>query len=198
MKIFTLVTLLTLSISALAQQHQILDVFRVYEVNGKVHIDCTTSAGETCNGIVYYRSEDNENFEMIGQVFGTCGSPDFAVRYTHIDEEPIVNKPSFYKVNFGGWGYTESRTVTVFDFEQVGYQVRPNPVVNEAQIFFHNPSREQFELALHDLLGRIVHTDVTNDNQFHLEASNFKGGVYIFSITNVNSNKHITGKLLIK
>lgn len=198
MRIFVGILLVLLSFESLAQRHQLLDMYRVYEVNGEVHIDCTITAGETCNGIVYYRSLDSINFEVIGQVFGTCGSPDFAVKFKHVDEDPVVNQKAYYRIDFGGWGNTETISITVFDFEDKGFQIRPHPVVDQSIILFHNPAGQESELQVYDLLGRLVFKDQTFDNSFRVDRHQLKPGVHIFNIEVVGSRQSLTGRLLIK
>jgi len=177
-------------------KHAILDRINVFEVNGAVHIDCTIAAGNTCNGISYFRSDDGLDFIKVGEVTGICGSPDFPVRYQFVDENPPKNKLLRYTVNFGGFGDTEEYLIEVVDTDLLGYQVRPNPTDGRSLIFFKNPSNTTHTIQIYDLSGRAVFSGQTIDKFFEVDLVGYTSGLYIFNITEDRSGSRLQGKIM--
>lgn len=179
-------------------KHPILDKLNLFEVNGAVHIDCTITAGYTCNGISYYRSDGGEEFKKIGEVSGICGSPDFAVRYQFIDEDPPKNQPLRYMVDFGGYGNTEELSIEVVDTDLLGYQVRPNPTAGQSLIFFRNTSNSEHYMRVYDLSGRQVYSGQTIEKFFEIDLTGNAPGLYIFNILEDKSGSRLHGKIVLQ
>lgn len=200
MKVITLTLLLIGgTISSYGQtKHPILDLFNIFEVNGDVHIDCTITAGYTCNGISYYRSDDGSEFEKIGDVTGICGNPDFPVRYQFIDEDPPKNKPLRYMVDFGGYGNTDEQSIEVVDTDLLGYQVRPNPSAGKSLIFFKNASNTEHSIQIYNLSGKSVYRSQTIEKFFEVDLTGNPSGVYIFNILEARSGSTLQGKILLE
>lgn len=199
-KILTITILfLVCEMSAYAQtRHPILDKLNLFEVNGAVHIDCTITAGYTCSGISYFRSDDGAEFEKIGEVTGICGSPDFAVRYQFIDENPPKNQPLRYMVDFGGYGNTDELSIEVVDTDLLGYQVRPNPSAGKSLIFFKNTSNSEHSILIYNLSGKAVFSGQTIEKFFEVDLTGNPSGVYIFNILEDRSGSTLQGKIILE
>lgn len=179
--------------------HSILDKFNVYEVGGTVYISCIISAGRTCNGIDVLRSEDSLIYKSVGHIDGVCGNSYTPVPYNFTDKNPIKNKPSYYKLELGGYGYSEALSINIIDTKAFGFQVRPNPARERTVIYFDNDFNDDYELTLFNANGSKVVTKVTSTNQFPLELSAFKNGIYFFIINKINATQDpVQGKLMIQ
>ena len=193
--------LLLVSTSAMAQNdngHPILDKYNVFESGGKVYISCTISSGNTCNGIDVFRSEDSLYFDNIGNIAGICGSSSSPVSYDFVDETPILNKTSYYKLELGGYGYSTVTALKVIDTQGFDFQVRPNPANDYSIIYFENDFNNKFELILFNHSGNIILTKETFTNQFDLNTAVLNKGLYFFSITKLASAESVIGKLVVQ
>ncbi|TVR85630.1 MAG: T9SS C-terminal target domain-containing protein [Saprospirales bacterium] len=182
-----------------AQVTPSLDKFDIFLYEGQVFIELIISSGNTCNGIRYYRSTDGENYQMIGQVTGICGSPYFPVGYDFTDHEPVINATNFYKVEFGGFGFSKPVPVKVFDLENSGSRVVPNPVNTSATIYFDNPGEVRHQLFLNDVAGRTVLETEASGDSFELDLQSLTAGVYVYKIFAIEEpNRSIQGQLIKK
>jgi hypothetical protein len=181
-----------------AQENPILDKFDVFESGGKVYINCIISSGNTCNGIDVLRSADSINFEIIGNISGICGNSSTPTTYNFVDNNPIKNKPSYYKLELGGQGFTKILSVHIIDTEAFGFQVRPNPVKNQTTIYFENNENSEHKLSLYNTNGAEVLTQNTSTNQFYIEVTSLPSGIYIFLISKDNFSHNTKGKLVVQ
>lgn len=179
--------LLTLSFLSLflasnfSQSHWFIDDFKGIKTNGKVILNWTIKKDNTCNGILILRSTDNSDFEVIGRIEGICGSSDSAQDYTFVDEEPILNKTNYYKLEFGLFGKTEpSLAIKFIDLSKTGSKVYPNPFLSETNIAFVNPNKSDHRVDIFDSTGKLVFRFVTNDDE-----------VYVLFLTEVDQTQII-------
>jgi hypothetical protein len=181
-----------------AQGHFLLDNFSVTEFNGKVSIRLTISAGSACNGIKFYRSNDSINFTQIGSIEGVCGLINSPVFYEHIDDSPIVNKRSYYKVELGIYGFTDILSIEVLDFRVSEVQIRPNPVKAKAQILFSNPFSETHYLEVYSITGKSLARFETSEVYFEIDFSQWGSGLYFISISRQSHLAGFRGKVLVE
>jgi hypothetical protein len=181
-----------------AQKHPILDKLDVYESEGKVYITCIISAGNTCNGIVVLRSADSIEFSIIGQVSGVCGSNDFPTTYNFVDENPVLNKPSYYQLEFGGFAPTEIIRLFIIDYNSNGYQIRPQPAGDQARIYFENPSNGEYHITLFSISGNSILHEITYGDFFDLNLIPIPSGLYAFHISGNPNAPAIIGKILVQ
>ncbi len=196
------VLLLLLSVNLIAQKedpgHPILDDFKVFEISGKVFIDVTISSGNTCNGITVWRSADSLSFTKVGEVVGICGNSNSPISYNFTDANPIKNIKSYYKVELGGAGFTNTVSITIIDTEAFGFQVRPNPANEKATIYYENSTNEEFELILFDISGNKILTQKSTTNAFNVDAFDLGNGLYFFSISKSLDQERVIGKLMVQ
>ena len=192
--------LLSVNLTAQTEEpgHPILDDFRVFEISGKVFIDVTISSGNTCNGIMVWRSDDSLNYTMVGEVLGICGNSTTPISYNFTDPSPIKNIKSYYKVELGGAGFTNTVSIVIIDTKDFGFQIRPNPANEKAVIYYENPSNEEFELILFNLSGNKIVTKKSSTNTFNIDVLDLARGLYFFSIGKSLVQERVIGKLMIQ
>jgi len=197
---FLISVLLSVNLTAQTENpgHPILDGFKVFEISGKVFVDVTISSGNTCNGITVWRSDDSLNYTMVGEVLGICGNSSTPVPYNFTDVNPIKNIKSYYKVELGGAGFTNTVSITIIDTKEFGFQIRPNPANEKATIYFENPKNDEFELILFNLSGSKLFTKRSSTNAFNLDAYNLTNGIYFFSIGKSLNQERVIGKLVVQ
>jgi hypothetical protein len=181
-----------------AQKKSIIGKFKISEVNGIVYLDWAIIAGSTCNGIQIYRSTDSISFTQIGSIPGICGSTTFSQPYDFTDENPVKNKVNYYRLSLGGSGLSEILSVEIINLDYGNYQVRPNPVNNQAKVYFDNEKKELHHLSLFNQTGTQLLSTSTKQNYFDLEAASFSSGVYLFTITDLQNTVKAKGKLVLQ
>lgn len=186
---FPLFLLALLSPGFLQAQSVELDNFSVFQHNDEVYLSWTISKGNSCNGIQIERSTDNQTFEIIGYIPGICGSPNFSQPFSHIDEKPQENQVNYYRLELGLQGYSETRQIEFLSVDDDGFQIRPNPAVDQARIVFENNRGELHELEIYSLSGRLVERISGNDNYFELPVDQYPAGLYLLRLTNTQNNK---------
>lgn len=188
---------LLVGLNSFAQKHPILDNFDVFEVSGKVYINCVISSGYTCNGIDVLRSEDNLTFQSVGHIGGVCGSSSDPVSYNFTDDNPPKNKLLYYKLELGGYGFTDVLTINIIDTKEFGFQIRPNPANQNTTIYFENKYDEEYHLVLMNIMGKVVLSQITRSNFFRIDLSNIPSGIYFFNILDLPSQQ-TSGKLIVR
>ena len=183
---------------ATAQELPYLNSFSLAEINGKVYLQWIIASGNTCDGVRVYRSTDAKNFEQIGQIAGTCGSPFSAVSYDFWDTMPIINTTSYYRLELGNLGFSNIQAVQLFDFSKNPYQIIPHPVTAESVIYFDNPSHELFTLQIFRQNGQLLYKAQTTGRDFKLKQALFDAGLYVFIISNDKDTTAIKGKIIIR
>lgn len=193
-----LFVLLLIGKTSYAQSHPLLDRFDIFEASGKVYISCVISSGSTCNGIDVLRSEDSVNFIPVGHIGGVCGSSSAPVTYNFIDDNPIKNKPIYYKLELGGYGFTDILSIQIIDTKEFGFQIRPNPTNASTIIYFQNPTNSEHTLNILNSLGGVVLSETTNQNFFSIDVNHIPSGIYPFIISIDSFNNKVFGKIVIQ
>jgi hypothetical protein len=168
----------------IAQEDPLLQ-FSAMQIENRVQLSFTISAGNTCNGIIIYRSVDSLNFSEIGDIQGVCGSTDKDETYSFTDYSPGKNATNFYRLQMGTLGY--SRSIALFFIELTGNKalVFPNPVTDESEIFFLNPSRDELRLKVFGRDLRLVYeSEQSRMNSFRIDGNKFTPGLYFYTIEN--------------
>lgn len=172
-----------------------LDYFTLDKNNDNILIKWAITRGQTCNGILITRSTDSVNFARIGEIEGVCGSPEFQQPYSFIDENPIYNKKVFYRLELGIRDFSEIISIEFIKKNEAGYQVRPQPITDNARIFFDNPQFLNYELSIYNLNSQIIYQSETNSDNFNLQTQSWPSGIYVFLIK--SDKESIKGKLVI-
>ena len=79
----------------------------------------------------------------------------------------------------------------------VGYKILPNPVRNEAAIYFDNPDKKSFALTVSNLKGeRFMKLESIKDDKVVFSTSGFLPGIYFFELLSQDERK-ISGKFVV-
>lgn len=180
-----------------AQSDPLLERFAIQHDNGHVLLDWVTRPGTTCEGVDVFRSTDSLNFTRIHHIPGICGGPTTSIAYSYIDEHPVANYRNYYRLSFGNLGTSAIRSVEVVALGKEGYQVRPNPVVDFASVYFENSAFDRCRLVLVDASGSIVEEWETPSNRFEVDATGLRPGLYFLRIQDPEGKIKAKGKLLV-
>ena len=181
-----------------AQHNPILDNFSIFENNGKVFLNWTITSGSTCNGIQIYRSTDSTNFIQVGDIAGVCGSSSSPTPYNFTDDNPIKNSINCYRLELGGNGSSQILSVEIIDIASGGFQIRPNPIITDAKIYFDNNKKEEHHFTLYNMSGIAFLTTTTKESFFQLNATLLQSGIYFFTISTNENLPTAQGKLLVQ
>jgi hypothetical protein len=170
-----------------------LDSYSVIEVDGIVYISCVISSGNTCNGINVLKSTDNELFEVIGNIPGVCGNSNNPIRYEFEDRAPQLNAINYYKIEFGGLGFSSVLNVNVRTFSENQIQVEPNPVQSSATVLFDNPNKEQVQIYFYGSTGKLLKKEIVNAEHLDFNTESWGKGIYFVRVLFTDPNKNQYG-----
>ena len=192
MKLFLFITLFfTVTIHCLAQNEDILIQFSAVQIENRIQLNFTIKAGNTCNGIQIYHSEDSLSFAEIGDIQGVCGSSDRNETYSFTDNSPAKNKINFYRLQLGTLGYTYITKLFFIQPDGNTALLFPNPVTNETIITFLNTAHAELRLTVFSYDGKLVYQSPSSQgNSFHLEKDDFSPGQYFYQIDHEASHKY--------
>ena len=166
--------------------------------NGEVKLDWQTASEINNSGYEIHKSNDSENWEMIGFVEAKAMTHENSA-YEFMDRTPFlgVNYYRLKQIDFDGV-FQFSSIVSVTSTEaEIQVELYPNPSPREMNISIHNPSRESMRIVLSDALGRkiwkseIIEKNASWKKIFQLEQS----GLYFISVR--SGQRVITKKLVI-
>lgn len=180
-----------------AQDENLSYSFSVSEVSDQMYIRCVLSAGYTCNGILLERSSDSIHFQQIGEIPGICGDASFAVTYEFVDENPIRNAESFYRLELGGYGYTHVIKVKLIDIGANPIQLRPNPAQSTSTLYIKNRRKHTHQIEVYNLLGSLVFAFNTQNEELLLNTDTWLRGIYLIKVQNTQTGEIHSTKLLV-
>ncbi|HRH64995.1 MAG TPA: hypothetical protein PLU53_01730 [Bacteroidia bacterium] len=195
--IFLLLFLVASTRQSTAQPVSFLGKFSGSVVNGTVLIQWEILQGNTCDGILILRSTDNIHFEQIGDIAGVCGNISEPQSYSFTDYTPVKNYTNYYKLHLGGTGFSEVLKIGIRAIGASGYQVVTNPSSEQSRIYFSNERRQLFSLLLYSMKGKLMNTLDTSNDFFDLQTAGLPAGLYIFSMIEAETQRAISGKLLV-
>ncbi len=198
MKRALLIILTSLSTSLLYSQEAdyILSNFLIARQGDKIYLRWTIRSGNTCEDTYIERATSHGDFKRIGIIGGICGSPNVPVTYSYTDTLPLPNQINSYRLNLGNIGYSSSKQLEFILLGNEGISIRPNPLVNNAVIYFENERKDLCEFRLSDMNGKTVKILSTHGNSLLLNREGLEAGVYFYII---RKNKHDSyrGKIII-
>jgi len=187
--------LLISSIELGAQTFFLINNFLLNNIENKVELNWTITAGNTCDGITIFRSIDSIYFEVIEVIEGICGSTFENQSFNFVDEKPIYNEINYYRLRFGGYAATETKSIKVIDFTQKDFYIEPHPIINNSILYFDNPTKLTAIITIYDLNGKMIYEVQNQNNYFQLSSNQFGTGLYVFTIT-LENEKIISGKFI--
>lgn len=186
-----------MSLLSFGQNESVVNGFKADVHNQKVLLSWSITAGNTCNGVSILRSIDSINFEQIGSIEGICGSNQDDVRYTFTDLHPILNEDSYYRLELGGIGYSIIISALVIDIPENNYRIGPNPVVDNSELYFDNDASHDMIIRVYNSSGVIVNEIATNQSKVVIESTDYKTGIHLFTISDIQSGKTVRGKFIV-
>jgi hypothetical protein len=177
-----------------SQTHPFLSKFTATAIGESIFLAWTIKAGSTCDGIQIFRSADSLNFDKISEIPGVCGDVFESRSYSFTDNTPEKNRVNFYKIGLNENGFSQIVSVDLIVFSNNGYQVRPNPIVNESIIKFENSNHQMHELCVYSLNGSKILQIKTSNDYFSVNRANLSPGIYAFTISSTEQIQQITGK----
>ncbi len=157
--------------------------------NGKVYLEWFTQSEQNNKGFEIERSVQLSNgttqWINIGFVAGS-GNSSTTKRY-YFEDEPVGGKKFLYRLKQidydARFKYTDTKLVSLRDFDFGLYSIYPNPITDFATIKFKLPDNNLVKISLFDNAGKLVR-EVINENkdagiyQVSFSVKNLAAGVY--------------------
>ena len=179
------------------QGENFLDKFQAGIVQDKVLLSWTVKTGNSCNGIRILHTLDSASFIEIGTIEGICGSTSAPTNYSFTHLNPTANAKNYYKLDFGGEGFSQTIAVQYFDFSENGYVLLPNPIQSDSKLYFNNENNANTALTIYGTNGSIVHTEKSTLNYFSISKSYLEIGNYLFVLKIEGKSSEISGKFMV-
>ena len=186
--------IISLAKNSYPQKQEILENFKVFETNGQVLLNWQIVQGSTCFGIGILQSTNQLDFTEIGHIPGVCGASNDPLGYQFIDSNPIKNQFNYYRLNLGGYGYSEILAIKIIEEPRIDLQFFPNPVVSTSKLYFENKNDATHFLFIYNLAGSIVATLSTNLDYYTISNDDFTSGIYFFLLKSSSNNLLSKGK----
>jgi hypothetical protein len=196
-KILTITTFL-LSTFAWGQNVTFVSDFDLLEVQDGVFVNWQIDSGYTCQGVDILRSENGVDFVEVGHISGVCGSLTKPVSYSFLDEEPIANEDSYYRLKINGYGFTEILSIHYIELSEEGLLIYPNPAnAEDVWVRFNNSNQEEVLITVVSIEGQFMQQTITTSNEFQLSSLTLTKGMYLISIQSADGRINSTGKLVV-
>jgi len=167
-------------------------------VENVIQVDWTTAAEINNKGFEVERSEDGNNFSIIGWVDGN-GTTAETINYTFNDKKASANKTYYYRlhqIDFDGASeHTPIVSAKINDSktrEIVWSKFIPNPAAADANLVVNANAEGKAAITILNLSGAIVHQSAFNLynglNNLSLDLSQLPSGNYITQI-DMNGNR---------
>jgi hypothetical protein len=179
------------------QGENFLDKFQAGIVQDKVLLSWTVKTGNSCNGIRILHTLDSTSFNEIGTIEGVCGSTSAPTNYSFTHLHPIANAKNYYKLDFGGEGFSQIIAVNYFDFSENGFVLLPNPIQTDSKLYFNNENNANSVLTLYSTNGSVVHAEKSTLNYFGISGYSLEIGTYLFTLKTEGKSSEISGKFMV-
>lgn len=180
------------------QAHYLLDHFSAYRDQNRIILTWTVGKGNSCIGIGVYRSTDNIEFKNIHNIFGECGSPEFAKYYSYVDENPVKNQTNYYQLELGFSGRTTSVAVRYDEIPEAGSLLSPNPVSHTAKLLFENREGKSLWIRIYNAQGTLLTQYPSGDESILLDLSGLVEGLYFYTISDRDNKLRSRGRFIKK
>jgi hypothetical protein len=181
-----------------SQEGITLDSFTLLQSNNSIYVRWVLSSGSTCNGTRLWRSSDSVNYEMMYEITGVCGSPSQPTPYSFVDDKPLFNKKSFYKLEFLGFGFSEPKTIEVMQLKESEYRLNPNPISQNTKLYFSKLKNVEYRLIIYNQFGKKITEVATRTNFFEINSEEYNSGLYLFFISEEYSTIITSGKFIVE
>jgi hypothetical protein len=196
MKNLLFATFVFLNLTGFSQNENPANYFYTQLLGESVVLNFELRQGAVCFGIQIQRRDEFSEFEQIGVISGICGSEDSPESYVYVDEQPLKNQRSFYRLIFNGIGQSHEVEVFVPDFSQRPYVVAIEPNSQQWAIFFRNPLEQNIQLNLYALSGVKLHASAGQSNFMLLPSELWREKILVFMLFSDDGEFFISGKVL--
>lgn len=184
-------------VGAFAQStHPILRDFYGRQVDNGIELTWVIKGGNTCQGAYIQRFEADSFFMEIGEYDGVCGSTLGDESYTFTDTAPLLNQTNYYRLELGQQGFTNVIQVDYYKYNDKGYIILGNPMIEQTEIVFENTSGNAHDIALYDMGGNLIMQKPTDKDRVTLYNLGLPAGIYLFVIKE-GEQALIKGKILV-
>lgn len=182
----TFIIILFFKLSAI-QAQEFFDLFQVASREQKVILSIVIKAGNTCQGLNFYRSTDSINYQLFGRIGGVCGNLSEPTPYTFIDENPPLNQLVYYKVEIPGYGYSNILQIVIRETAQ-GFIVAPNPsLFGQTKLLFTGLDLPDATGKLYNQTGQLIKQFPITSIEQTILLSDLTEGVYYLQIFGIDS-----------
>lgn len=196
--IFTLLYSLAFSLTFAQERTDIIKSFDIENKGKYIKASCVIKSGNTCNGIKLYRSTDTINFSIIGIIPGICGFDDNESYYEFNDTLPVVNDTAYYKMEFGGSGFTETIAIEFLNLNNQSIQIWPNPINDISRIVTLNKDFKDFEYEIFSMSGEKLEKGNGRGDRFIINSDVYADGMYYLKIVNIKDSEVFQTKFLVR
>lgn len=167
----------------LSAQHPFLSRFSATPVDDGIFLEWTISAGNTCNGTIVERAlEDDEDFIVIEDIEGICGSVTKPEHFSFLDSSPSPGILNRYRLLLGQSGYSQEVLLVYYEIPESGYQIIYRSSSEQLSIRSDISSAGDKEVYLVDAQGKVVDQFSMNGSMVDRSLSSLDSGVFVISI----------------
>ncbi len=196
--VFTILYSINYSLTFAQERTDIIKSFDVENTGKYVKASCIIKSGNTCTGIRLYRSTDSINFLVIGIIPGVCGFDDNESYYELNDTLPIVNDTAYYKMEFGGSGFTETIAIEFLDLNNQSIQIWPNPINDISRVVTLNKDFKEFEYEIYSMSGKKLEKGIGRGDKFKINSEAYTDGLYYLIIKNIKDSEVFQTKFIVR
>lgn len=175
----------------LALPVELVDMKAVNNDNSNI-VSWATSMENNSNHFEIYRSNDGENFEMIGQL-AAQGNSNIMNHYSYIDRTATGN--NYYKIkvvdNNGESFWSGTVFVKGSTVPSMVSSLYPNPATNTLNINLDNTTGSDFNLEVVDVFGKVMQSYNSSDimgNSLTVDVAILNKGIYFVKVTDADGN----------
>ena len=152
--------------------------------------------GASCQGVQLQRSSDSQFFAVISEIQGVCGGSEFVEHYTIVDHSPLEYSTNYYRLNLGGEGLTETRSIDFVRLEN-DYRVYPQPSSDWAVLKYENPTESVYSFSLYSPAGTLIYNQSVSSSELFIDLNGYANGCYTFQLVG-KEQELITGKIMLR
>ncbi len=152
-----------------------------YYDNGIFHLSATqttsTSVTPFFEMLMDYQLEFEDGTDTIIHLYHTENLQNFLVQ--------LPKKVVDIEVDPNDWTMEKVSSISVLVEETdspVYFSVAPNPVQDQLNIYFANPSMGLRNISITDISGRVIQQLLSSDSQIHLNTASLSQGVYVVRV----------------
>ena len=167
--------------------------FKGKYINNQSVLSWITASEKDNDYFILERSEDARDFTQIGKIDGAGNSNSF-LNYQFIDPKPI-NQVAYYRlkqIDFDGQ-YSYSQVIALRNNQKLNTEIKAYPNPSNGNFLITNipfQTGEAFVCQVFNMQGELLKKDLhisDTSNNFLLQLSELKSGVYWVSLTNGTS-----------